>query len=180
MTNRTVLCIVLVVIGTLTAPSVSAQTKSPSKNLPNFFEVNLHVYRGGQPKSDGFAELERMGVATVIDLRDDDQNALREKALVENAGMKFINRPLRNWSRPRIDQIDEILREIEAADKPVFIHCKRGKDRTGTVIAVYRMSHDGKTAEEAIDEAKSFGIGWWQFGMRDFINDYYRDYILKK
>ena len=158
-----------------------AQTAEKSKNLPNFHKINDRLFRGGQPKEAGFAELKARGIATVIDLRDDDENAMKEKALVEKAGMKFINKPLGNWSRPDLDDIDAILKEIDlTANKPVFVHCKRGKDRTGTVIAVYRMTHDGWTAKQAGDEAEKFGIGWWQFKMRDFINDYYRDHVLTK
>ena len=48
------------------------------------------------------------------------------------------------------------------------------------MIAVYRMTHDGWTAKQAGDEAEKFGIGWWQFQMRDFINDYYRNHVQKK
>ncbi len=157
-----------------------AQEVVQSKNLPNFQRVNNNLFRGVQPKEDGFAELKKLGVATVIDLRDDDDNALKEKALVEAAGMRFVNKPLGNWSRPNIDAINDILKEINAtANQPVFVHCKRGSDRTGTVIAVYRMTHDGWSAKQAGDEAEKFGIGWWQFKMRDFINDYYRDHVQK-
>ena len=159
----------------------ASQRVSPSKNLPNFHQVNEKLYRGGQPKEEGFAELKKLGITTVIDLRDDDENALKEKALVESAGMRFINIPLANWNRPNIKDIDSIIAKIKAAEnQPVFVHCKRGSDRTGTAIAVYRMTTDGKTAKEASDEAEDFGIGWWQFRMRDFINDYYRDRIQKK
>lgn len=169
------------VIGWFLISTVSSQAPTASKNLPNFHKLNDRVYRGGQPKEAGFAELKRMGIATVIDLRDDDENALEEKAMVEKAGMRFINKPLENWSRPDEKDIDEILKQIDmAANQPVFVHCKRGKDRTGTVIAVYRMTHDGWTAKQAGDEAEKYGIGWWQFKMRDFINDYYRDRIQKK
>lgn len=158
-----------------------AQTDAVSKNLPNFHKVNDRLYRGGQPKEAGFAELKRLGIVTVIDLRDDDENALKEKAMVEKAGMKFINKPLENWSRPDEKVIDEILKQIDtSANQPVFVHCKRGKDRTGTVMAIYRMTRDGWTAKQAGDEAEEYGIGWWQFKMRDFINDYYRDRIQKK
>lgn len=158
-----------------------SQTDAASKNLPNFHKVNDRLYRGGQPKEAGFAELKAMGITTVIDLRDDDENALEEKAMVEKAGMKFINKPLENWSRPDEKDIDEILKQITiAANQPVFVHCKRGKDRTGTVMAIYRMTADGWTAKQAGDEAEKYGIGWWQFKMRDFINDYYRDRIQKK
>ena len=157
-----------------------AQTVVPSKGLPNLHKVSEKLYRGGQPKDAGFAELKSLGVATVIDLRDDDDNALKEKRQVEAAGMRFINLPLGNWSRPDIKDIDAILAQINANSKqPVFVHCKRGKDRTGTVMAIYRMTHNGWTAKQAGDEAEEFGIGWWQFGMRDFINHYYRGYVKK-
>ncbi|MFN0139874.1 MAG: fused DSP-PTPase phosphatase/NAD kinase-like protein [Pyrinomonadaceae bacterium] len=158
-----------------------AQTDAVSKDLPNFHKVNDRLYRGGQPKDAGFAELKKMGVVTVIDLRDDDENALEEKAMVEKAGMKFINFPLPNWSRPKLEHINKILAAINANEnQPVFVHCKRGKDRTGTVIAIYRITHDDRTAKRAGDEAEKYGIGWWQFKMRDFINDYYRDHVKKK
>lgn len=161
--------------------ATTAQTGEVSKNLPNFQKINDHLYRGGQPKDAGFAELKRMGVVTVIDLRDNDDRALREKTLVESAGMRFMNIPLGNWNRPDLKDVDNIIAQINAVqNQPVFVHCKRGSDRTGTLIAVYRMTADGWTAKEAGEEAEKFGIGWWQFGMRDFINDYYRDHIPKK
>lgn len=158
-----------------------AQTAPESKELPNFHQVNERLYRGGQPKPDGFAELKKIGITTVIDLRDDDENALKEKALVEKAGMRFVNFPLGNWDRPETKDIENILAAINSAgNQPVFVHCKRGSDRTGTVIAIYRMTHDGWDAKRAGAEAEKYGIGWWQHGMRDFINDYYRDHIEKK
>jgi protein tyrosine/serine phosphatase len=93
--------------------------------------------------------------------------------------MTIINFPLGNWSRPDAKEIDAIVAAIgSTADQPVFVHCKRGSDRTGTVIAVYRMTHDRWTPTQASDEAKQFGLGWWQTGMRNFIDDYYRDHIL--
>lgn len=163
------------------AISLAAQTPTVSRDLPNFYKVNENLYRGGQPSETGFAELKRIGIKTVIDLRDNDEKASKETALVERAGMRFINLPLDNWARPGIADIEKILAAVNsAANQPVFIHCKRGSDRTGTVIAVYRMTHDGWDAKRAGDEAEKFGIGWWQFAMRDFINDYYRDRVEKK
>lgn len=172
---------ILVITILLFGRGVHAQGVEQSKNLPNFYKVNKGLYRGGQPKMAGFAELKKLGIKTVIDLRDDDDNALKEKKLVVAAGMQFLNFPLGNRDRPDVKDIDTILAQITTAEnQPVFVHCKRGSDRTGTVIAVYRMSHDDWDAKKAGDEAEEFGIGWWQRGMRDFINDYYRDHIEKK
>ncbi len=162
--------------------SVFAQVdQKGSENRKNFMRLDQRLGRGAQPKDAGFAELKRLGFATVIDLRAKDDNALKEQKLVEASGMRFINFPLSNWSRPDAADIKAILAAIDTIEnQPVFVHCKRGADRTGTVIAIYRMTHDGWDAKRAGDEAEAFGIGWWQFGMRDFINDYYRDHIQKK
>ena len=163
------------------AISLAAQTPTVNRDLPNFQKINDNLYRGGQPNDAGFADLKRLGIMTVIDLRDNDDKASKERALVAKAGIRFINFPLDNWARPGIADIETILAAVNsAANQPVFIHCKRGSDRTGTVIAVYRMTHDGWNAKRAGDEAEKFGIGWWQFAMRDFINDYYRDRVEKK
>ena len=159
----------------------SAQTKFSDQDLPNFSQVNANLYRGAQPSENGVRELARMGVKTIINLRGEDKNALREKEWARRAGIKFIAVNLNNWFKPKTADIENIIREIDAAEnQPVFVHCKRGADRTGTVVAVYRISHDNSTAKEANDEAKKFGFGWWQFWMKDYIGDYYRDFKANK
>ena len=164
---------------------INAQMKSShrvdaptgAKDLPNFHKVNDNLYRGGQPRVEGFAELKKMGVATVIDLRGAGKNSERERALAEAAGLRFINVPLKNWGRPGNNDIDKIIVQInDSANQPVFVHCNRGSDRTGTVIAVYRITHDGWTGKQASDEAHELGLGWWQVWMKDYIEDYYRDH----
>ena len=147
-----------------------------SKDLPNLYRVNENLYRGGQPTEAGIRQLKAMGIRTVIDLRDDDERAEREEGWVRAAGMRFVNIPLSNLLGPKDAKIETVLAQIEKkGNEPVFIHCKRGSDRTGTAIAVYRISHDGWTGKQANEEARKFGFGWWQVFMRDYINDYYRD-----
>lgn len=156
---------------------LNAQKRSITKDLPNFYRVNEFLYRGGQPTEAGVKELAKMGVKTIIDLRGADDKAKREESLAQNAGIRFLNKPLNNWFGPQDSTIAEIEKLINAPENPpVFIHCKRGADRTGTVVAVYRMTHDKWTAQQANDEAKKFGFGWWQFWMKDYINDHYRDF----
>lgn len=148
-----------------------------AEDLPNFYKINDQLYRGGQPRAAGFAELKKMGIATVIDLRGASKNTTRERALAEAAGLQFINIPLSNWARPGNQNVDSIVAQInDPANQPVFVHCNRGSDRTGTVIAVYRITHDGWSGKQASDEAQKIGLGWWQIWMKDYINDYYRDF----
>ncbi len=152
-----------------------AQKAVENKDLPNFYQVNANLYRGGQPTEAGVKDLAKMGVKTIIDLRGDDENAQKEKLWAENAGIKFVPVNLSNWFKPKTADIEQIIKQIDAAEnEPVFVHCKRGADRTGTVVAAYRISHDNWTAKQANAEAKKIGFGWWQFWMKDFINDYAR------
>jgi len=78
-------------------------------------------------------------------------------------------------SAPSDDQVARVMAVIENPDnQPVFIHCKRGSDRTGTIAAVYRISHENWTSERAIAEAKRYGMSWAEFGMRSYIESYYK------
>ena len=47
--------------------------------------------------------------------------------------------------------------------QPVFVHCQAGKDRTGLVVAVYRILVDGWSVDDAIAERKTFGAtDFWE------------------
>ena len=155
-----------------------AQNQTSSKDLPNFYSVNEKLYRGAQPTEQGVKDLAKMGVKTIINLRGDEDRAQKEEIWAKNNGIKFINVNLSNWFKPKTSDIESIIKDINLTEnQPVFVHCQRGADRTGTVIAIYRITHDNWTAKQAIDEAKKFNFGWWQFWMKDYINDYYRDFI---
>ncbi len=154
-----------------------AQKAVENKDLPNFSKVNEKLYRGGRPTKAGVNQLVAMKVKTIINLRGKDENSKPEEEWAELAGIKIISFNLSNWFEPKTDDIEDIIEEIDKPEnQPVFVHCRRGADRTGTVIAVYRIRHDNWTAKRAIDEAKDFDFGWWQFPMKDFIKDYYRDF----
>lgn len=177
------ICLGITVNGQVALPSVARPNLDSLinvKDVPNLYKINANLYRSGQPTEAGIKALAKMGVKTIIDLRDDNDRSRREETWVKAAGLRFINIPLSNIFGPKDSKIDEILNEIARSENhPVFIHCKRGADRTGTVIAVYRISRDGWTGKQANTEAKKFGFGWWQFWMKDYINDYYRDFKIK-
>ena len=157
--------------------TTQAQPAVSSKDLPNLSKVNENLYRGGQPTEAGIGELKRLGIKTVIDLRNNDDRARTEEGWARAAGLRFINIPLSNWFSPDDKDIKSIIDQIDRQDnQPVYVHCKRGADRTGTVMAIYRITHDGWTGDQAKAEAKTFGFGWWQFWMKNYIGDYYRDY----
>jgi tyrosine-protein phosphatase SIW14 len=141
--------------------------------VPNFHVVNDHLYRGAQPTVEGFQNLAKLGVRTVIDLRHADTDALLEKKRVEDAGMRFVNIPMYGMQRPAEADVARALALFE--DKgagPVFVHCKRGADRTGTVVACYRIMHDHWDNLKALQEAKACGMAWMQRAMQHFVMGY--------
>jgi tyrosine-protein phosphatase SIW14 len=143
----------------------------------NFVEVNGELSRGAQPTEEGVATLTSRHVVTIVNLRPrrEDHNAFdNEEAAAHRFNVTDKHEPLSNWLPPSTSAVEEILSVIgNPAMQPVFVHCKRGADRTGTIIAVYRISHDCWSAEQAIREAREHGMGWWQFPMRRFIQRWY-------
>jgi protein tyrosine phosphatase (PTP) superfamily phosphohydrolase (DUF442 family) len=139
--------------------------------VPNFYKVDDTVYRGGQPLPQGWAGLAKLGVKTVIDLRHPGEHSCAdEQRMVEAAGMKYVNVPMRGFAAPTSETITKALGVMNTG-APVFVHCKLGKERTGTIIAAYRIQHSW-TNDKALAEAKGCGIHWYAGQMKDFIRSY--------
>ena len=140
------------------------------RQIPNFDRVNDKLYRGGQPSEAGLLELGAFGIKRVIDLRETGRATENERAALSKLGIKYINVPMSGFSAPTGEQIAKILKLLnDEGPWPTFVHCRRGKDRTGTVIACYRIQHDRWSNQRALDEAKAHGMGPWELGMHNFI-----------
>jgi protein tyrosine/serine phosphatase len=162
----------LIFLGILTA-SVYCAAEPALDGVRNFAEVDEHVYRGGQPTAEGFANLAKKGIKTVIDLRSGDSRG--EAALVKKLGMKYVHVPMGALSEPRNVDVERVLSLLDppaSSDWPVFIHCMRGKDRTGVVIACYRISRAGWNTRKALDEARNHGLSWLERSMWNYILHY--------
>lgn len=143
-----------------------------SEGLENFARVNAGLWRGAQPDERGIERLKQLGAATIINLRMANDVRPDEVAAAKRLGLGYYNVPLHGLSAPTEADVDRVLALIATAKPPVFIHCQHGADRTGTIIACYRMTHDGWTAQHAMAEAKQHGFSGWQFGMKRFVLAY--------
>ena len=143
--------------------------------VPNFHQVDRQVYRGGQPAAIGWQSLAQLGVKTVIDLRPPGEHSTEaERQAVMAAGMTYLNVPMNGLHAPSDAQVSRVLAVLNTPSAgPVFIHCRRGADRTGTIIACYRMSHANWPNQRAIHEAKSFGMSRFEIGMRHYLSRYH-------
>ena len=124
--------------------------------VSNFGEVTPHLFRGGQPKKTGYEHLKQMGIDIVVDVRLSGKD--KEKKDVTKTGMEFVSMP---WHClfPKDHVFAEFLKLLrENPDKRVFVHCRYGDDRTGMMIAAYRMAVDGWTPDEARKEMEQFGF----------------------
>ena len=127
----------------------------PLNGVPNFGEVTSQLLRGAQPTAAGFEELSKRGVGLVISLRGESK---LERAEVEKLGMQYVSI---SWhcAYPKDRQVAEFLKVVRAnPDKKIFVHCRLGVDRTGLMIASYRIAEQGWTAARAHREMTAFGF----------------------
>jgi protein tyrosine/serine phosphatase len=143
-------------------------------DVKNFGKVNDHIYRGGQPDDNGYAELAKIGIKTIVDLREDPERFARRSA--EGAGLRYINIRLNAKHPPTEAESDNFLQIVnDERNWPVFVHCAGGRHRTGVLLAVYRMEMDGWDARRAYGEMKDYKF-YSRFGygdMKEFVFDYY-------
>ena len=144
----------------------------PSHGITNFGQINDHLYRGAQPDAAGLANLKTLGVKTVICLRQTNDLWKPEQVQSASNGIAFINIPLPGLGRPKDADVARVLDAINNSPGPVFVHCEYGCDRTGTIIACYRIRHDHWTPAAAQEEADRFGMSSLERGMRSFIANF--------
>ena len=145
------------------APSPTARVKLTG--LPHFGTVSTQLFRGAQPEHPGFAELKKQGIDIVVNLRHEPDEIARERGLVEQQGMGYVSIPWRGKQDPKTEQVAQFLELLRAnPNKKVFVHCERGAERTGVMVACYRMSSEQWTPEQALNEMEAFRFRGLRFG----------------
>jgi protein tyrosine/serine phosphatase len=131
-------------------------TKLDRPGLPNLFKVNARLYRGAQPTAEGIKELKKLGVKTIIGLRDKHS----DKDLLGDSKIAFEHIPMKTWYPKEADVVRFLQIVTDKKRQPVFVHCQHGSDRTGTMCAIYRIAVEGWTKPQAIDEMTKGGYGF--------------------
>jgi protein tyrosine/serine phosphatase len=130
---------------------------------PNLHKVSEDLYRGAQPTAEGMKQLNKLGVRTVVNLRSFNS----DRPEMERAGVEFNYEHI--WMKAWHAEDEEVVRFLkivaDPAKRPVFVHCKHGADRTGTMCAIYRVAVQGWTRQAALREMTAGGFGFhglWQ------------------
>lgn len=124
--------------------------------LPNFHKVSDNLYRGAQPTAQGMRELERMGIRTVINLRSFSS----DRDELERTSLSYEHIYMKAWHAESKELVRFLRIVTDPARTPVFVHCKHGADRTGTMSAIYRIAVQGWTKDDAIDEMTQGGFNF--------------------
>jgi len=113
----------------------------------NLWKVDSKVWRSAQPSSADCAELEKCGIVEVLSLREwhDDAGAAKGTSL------RLEHVPMNAGHIPHADLV-RAVGVLKDAPGPVLVHCWHGSDRTGTVVALYRMAVQGWPKDQAIAE----------------------------
>jgi tyrosine-protein phosphatase SIW14 len=177
---------VLFLFGTLLLVSAPRSTSSGDLPLPtsakrisilgvhNAGKVNDHLYRGSQPDLNRLSELKKLGVTAVIDLRGESlQIAEQERLRVEALGMRFQYIPIGGFSTPTNSDLIHFFQVLrDSPSQTVFVHCEFGRDRTGIMIAAYRIAFENWSSDQALSEMMQFGFNSaWHPAMIKFVRD---------
>jgi tyrosine-protein phosphatase SIW14 len=143
--------------------------------IRNFDRVDEHVYRGAQPTSAGLAYLAKLGVKTIVDLRQAGGRSAAEERAVSALGMHYVSVPMAGFAPASDAEMAKVLGLLEdGGSGPVFVHCRRGADRTGAVIAAYHIDHDNWNNARALKDAKAHGMSVFQIRREHYISDFHR------
>ncbi len=143
--------------------------KIESRYFKNLYQINDSIYRSEQPSRKGFKALEEKGFKTILNVRrlwGDDKKARRT-----NLQLKRL--PLKAGILTEDDLI-KALQIIQTSEKPILIHCWHGSDRTGAIIAAYRIVFEDWAKEKAIKEFRVKAFGYhekWYPNLIELLNN---------
>lgn len=127
-------------------------THTITNGVPNLHEVDPGVWRGGQPTVQGWLYLKGIGVSNVVKLNTKFESS-------DYTDMRVVYIPINTFHQIFGPVSNSVMRAASEITPGTFIHCKHGVNRTGTVIMVYRVKHDGWSKDRAEKEGLDYGWG---------------------
>ncbi|TWU49779.1 protein-tyrosine phosphatase family protein [Rubripirellula reticaptiva] len=112
-------------------------------SLPNAFRIDDQVISGGLPDgAQGFAELHKIGVRTIISV----DSAKPDVEAARRAGLRYIHLP-HGYDGIDSSRVLQLAKAITDLPGPVYIHCHHGKHRSpaaaaSACIAAGRIDHE--------------------------------------
>lgn len=139
------------------------------KGAPNLHQVSPSLYRSAQPTAEGMRNLKQQGVVTIVNLRS--FNSDRDE--IGATGLAYEHLYMKAWHPERKEAVRFLQIVTDPQRTPVLVHCQHGADRTGAMIAIYRVAVQDWSKEEAIREMTQGGFGFHMIwgNLPDWIRD---------
>lgn len=126
-----------------------------NSSLQNCYRVSDELYRCEQPTEKNISDLRALGIRSILNLRRYNTDPVT----LEHAGFKLLLQRM-EADDLTVDDLVTGLRLLRDAPKPVLVHCWHGSDRTGSIVAAYRVVFQNWTPEAAVDEFRHGGFGY--------------------
>jgi protein tyrosine phosphatase (PTP) superfamily phosphohydrolase (DUF442 family) len=156
------------------SPTLETAKKITVPGVNNAGKVTEHLYRGAQPSLNELPELKKLGITTIIDLRAESSGTAQQEQLrAESLGIKFLRIPIGGFANPTNSELGHFFEVVrDSPSETVFVHCEFGRDRTGVMIAAYRIALEKWTPEQALSEMMDFGFNRrWHPSMITFVRN---------
>lgn len=152
-----------------TRPTNWATAIANVDGLGNLFQVSPELYRSKQPSPKALQNIlagkafidGAAPVHTIVELlatRDVDGAALGDSSAVRHEWLKF------NPFHPVDADVLKFLQIVTTkSQQPVLVHCAQGSDRTGMMVAIYRIVVQGWSKDDALKEMVDGGYGFHPF-----------------
>ena len=199
LATRFYMVFALFVLSLATPFQASAQQDelSPANQavLKNVDRIEKGLFRGGRPTIEGLIYLASKGIKTIINLQggdygipgitwfepgEDPQTRAELKAMAEKLGIRFINLPMYTFGKVNAQQASMIEQAIEAMAnldlRSVYVHCEHGVDRTGLVVALFRVIKQGWSIADAYADWVAHG----RTKMREFFTGGLKEYFYER
>lgn len=161
-------------LAAIAAAQETAKADTHTVKIKNFGQMDDRFFRGAQPKEKDYKDLAKLGIRTIIDLRDDPE--AYEKRMAESLGMTYINIPMIEKQYPTPEATELFLKTVnDPTTGKFFVHCAGGRHRTGVMGAIYRFKFYNWNFEQVYKEMKQYDFytRWGHGAFKDFVEDYY-------
>jgi protein tyrosine phosphatase (PTP) superfamily phosphohydrolase (DUF442 family) len=128
------------------------------EGVPRLYRVTDELYRSEQPSARGMQNLKQLGIKTIVNLRSFHS----DRGKIGGTGFEYEHIFMKPWHGEEEDAVRFLQIVTDPQRTPVLVHCQRGSDRTGAMIAIYRIAVQGWSKEEAIREMTQGGFGFHQ------------------
>lgn len=143
-----------------------AEPRHDIEGLPNFAEISPGLYRSGQPTAEGFAQAKKLGIKTILNLRW----GASDREELQGLGLKYYHISFNPWIVDEDEVVEFLQIVMDPTHQPVLVHCQRGADRTGMMVAVYRHLVQSWPMERAKKEMGRFDFHPMFENMIDYLD----------